>query len=253
MVKNQHMHLNLKTKYLSDKKSWTSGEHHVNLCTALWTWICQAQVIDMGTVHISNQYRKRKKQKETCIPCAHFIEHVEDIVHGSVNARNREHDKVLVNCRWLDEVQTCLQWKKKSYWCWFEGDGREKCIFSHDVTSPNASSSKIYTGHRKKIDSTMCAHVHVLHSHLTNKNGMHPSEKASKDPLFTYLGCGPAEEETPILVGMSRRQVEEWNTSRGCAIVACRVCAAEAGVLKPIHALLHSCRSPLAAPPLLVA
>jgi hypothetical protein len=31
--------------------------------------------------------------------CAHFIEHVEGIVDGSVYAKNREHGRVLVNWR----------------------------------------------------------------------------------------------------------------------------------------------------------
>jgi hypothetical protein len=68
---------------------------------------------------------ERGKNRKTSIPCAHFIEHVEGIVDGSVYAKNREHGGSAGELeRWLDEVQRGFQWKKKGYR--FEGDGGEK-------------------------------------------------------------------------------------------------------------------------------
>ena len=32
-----------------------------------------------------------KTERKICIPCAHFIEHIEGIVHGSIYAGNGEH------------------------------------------------------------------------------------------------------------------------------------------------------------------
>jgi len=37
------------------------------------------------------QNQQAKLKGKICIPCAHFIEHIEGIVHGSVYAGNGEH------------------------------------------------------------------------------------------------------------------------------------------------------------------
>ena len=85
----------------------------------------------------------------------------------------------------------------------------------------------------------MCAYV--LYSYVTNKNRMHPSEEASKDPLFSYQqqrSWSSGGGTTHPRLNLPAPGLGEWSTPPGCAVAACLVCAAEAGGLRPIHALL---------------